>query len=61
MRVEVSLTKVHEWIEHMAIKVLSKDKFWTLVWLVEVYVLLSVSLQGILAQCYKQPAISMEF
>ena len=26
MRVGVSLKKVHEWIEHMAIKVLSKKK-----------------------------------
>ena len=48
MRVGVSLKKFHEWIEHMAIKVLSKEKFWTLVWLVEVRVLLPVSLQGII-------------
>ena len=47
MRVGVSLKKVHELIEHMAIKVLSKEKFWTLMRLVEVCVLLSVSLQGI--------------
>ena len=26
MRVGVSLKKVHEWIEHMAVKVLSKEK-----------------------------------
>ena len=48
MRVGVFLKKVHEWIEHMTIKVLSKKKKnLTLVWLVEVCVLLSVSLQGI--------------
>ena len=38
----ISLKKVHEWIEHMAIKVQSKDFFFfffffcTLTWLVEV-------------------------
>ena len=42
MRVGVSLKKVHEWIEHMAIKVLRKKKNWMFVWLVEVCVLLSV-------------------
>ena len=48
MRVGVSLKKVHEWTEHMAIKVLRKENFWTLVWLVEVCLLLPVSLQGII-------------
>ena len=47
MRVGVSVKKIHEWIEHMAIKVLSKKKNLTLVWLVEVCMVLLVSLQGI--------------
>ncbi|KAL6345172.1 hypothetical protein AAG906_013656 [Vitis piasezkii] len=60
MRVGVSLKKVHEWIEHMAIKVLSKKIMGTRVVSGSVCVV-TVSLQGIIGSMLQATWISTSF
>ncbi|RVW24418.1 Retrovirus-related Pol polyprotein from transposon TNT 1-94 [Vitis vinifera] len=60
MRVGVSFKKVHEWIEHMAIKVLSKKIMGTRVVSGSVCVVTGFVTRNNWFKCYKQPGISTE-